>query len=194
MSPIMAKFMVMFVLTIFFLVLIAFSYLSYKVVLRPFIVRVFMYKKVLKTIEVINKSQGDPKKKIKDLIGEGICDLDLIKVAEIEILKSKSNSEKVIKEKSSKLSLLESLKIKWRNKSGKKKSVQQDSGKGSGRTKEKDAKPGDLSGTTSGDFPGATSRKRSVSGSTKFNSANAEQRPFQGESVAIKGKRARYFN
>lgn len=203
MSPMMAKLMVMFVLTIIVLVLIVLSYLVYKNWIRPLMVRLFMYQKVLKTIEVIVKSEGDSEKKIEGLINEKVSDLDLIRVAELEILKSKVKSAKIVKEKSSKLSLLESLKVKWRNfKSGKKKSVQQVSGEGSRGIKEKDADSGTGPGTEPGTEPGidfgtdfgTEPGNGSVPGSKKSNSGDAEQRSVQGEPTKSQGKRERYFD
>lgn len=193
MNPITAKFMVIFILSMVFLVLIILAFLIIKVWIRPILIRIFKHKDVLKTMDVIMKSEGDSKKKVDDLIIEGIVDLDLIRVAELEILKSKQN---VIKVKSSKLSLFDVLNIKWRNfKYGKKKQVQQDSGTGD----KEFTKPTD-SGTDSGTNSGTESRTNSGTDPGaklevfKADSGDAEQRPVQGESTKANGRKGRYFN
>lgn len=206
MNPLTLKILVVAVLTMSFLILIIFSYLMYKNYLRPLFIRLFLFKKVLKTMDVILNSAGDKDKKVIDLVSKGIKDLDLIKVAEQQILNSKK-PRKPVKPGFN----------WWRKKDAKKKTVREVTGEQSGgdTTTSGNSKIAGVTGVardtnagvtgtnggaenkgavTIGEGRGGGNKEASIVESSKDDSRNAKQRIVQDKSVGISKKQRRHFN
>jgi len=185
MSPLMIKIMIMFILIVIFLIFLIGCYLFFKKVIRPLYIRIFMYQKVLKTMNIILESANDSNKKIDNLIKGDIVDIDLIKIAEIELNKP----EKEIK-KENNLSLFDKLKF-WRKKNGKKTTIQpRTTGKSCGKS---DTTTGSNTGSTD---PGTLERRDRIAGTSdkKIDSGNAELRNISSKHTRINEKSNRYFN
>lgn len=169
--------MVIFVLTICFLIWFILLFLLYKSYIRPFMLRLFHYKKVLQTAQIILKSNKD--NKIENLIDNNINDLDLIKIAEEEILKSQKNINN--KENSF------SFKNLWRkNNNGTKESIRQIS-RGENKREIREEPRTGTTGKT-----GTT--KKGCDRISQNGNGNAEQRPIQSEPIGINERRSKYFN
>lgn len=200
MNPILFKVLIVFVLTVTFLIFFMTAYLLVKNYLRPLVIRVFMRKKILKTAEIILKAQKDNEAKVKGLVNANMTDLDLIRIAEEEIQKADRLRIKQEQErndqKSQKLGFWNKLKI-WRKNDGKKESIRQDSRRedqgdaiaktdaGAGRVEEKRA----------GDVVASSGAGRDAEGSLpKFDSSDEGFRPVQSESIEVAGRKRKYFN
>ena len=213
MNPIVMKFLVMFVLvgilTIFFVVM----FLFYRKVIRPWKLRLFHYKQVLYTAQVLmqSKSYDD---KVESLLEKKIDDLDLIRIAEEEIEKAKELHKKILEGKKSlkveskepKESFFEKLKKSWRKEDGKKtvREIARGKDKGEVGTKEEGTKAGGESSTGTGtdSGKGGESSTGEGSGESKAGSSNvaeayngdAEHRSVQSESVRVNEGQPRYFS
>lgn len=221
MNPLVAKFFVLLAIVCFFILLFVFIYFLYKVALKPLILRVFFMRKVLATAQILMKNEGDETSKVESLVRAKFTDVDLIRIAEEEILKSEAASKKKLELAAKELKSLktnDSLKKGffdklWRNlKNGKKKAIRSNSRReNSGETESKQrtesgfgspttASPGESkSGSVSGDSRiGIESERRgaseSNSGMAKNSSRNDESRFIQDESFEHTERKGRYFD
>jgi len=210
MNPILMKFLVMFVLvgilTIFFVVM----FLFYRNVIRPWKLKIFQYKKILYTAQVLMQSKNY-NDKVENLLEKKIDDLDLIRIAEEEIEKAKELHKKIlegkkslkIESKESKESFFEKLKKSWRNKDGKKtvREIARGKDKGEAGTKQEGTKTGGETSTgtdsdTRGESSTGTGSGESKEGSnsvTENDNGNAEHRSVQSEPIKINEGQPRYF-
>ena len=184
MNPTLAKLMIVFILTIIFLILIILGYLFYKSILKPWKIRIFEYQKILLYAQIIIDSQSNPEDIIHNIVKKGYSDIDLIKTAELEL----KNAKKTIKkEEFNKLNFLKSIKnIVRREKDGKKNKLQQIA-----RGEDK----GEI-GRKERTYPRSEDRQESrrKKENPRNGLSNAKQRTFQTESVRPNERKSRYFN
>ena len=180
MNPYLLKFLVMFILVVIFTIVLIVFYLFYKNVLRPLMIRLFNYKKVLYTAQLIMKSELDNKNKIEDLIKSNITDRDLIKIAEEEI--KKANTKKININSDNKLK--SSIKnIFKRDKIGNEKKIQQS---------ERQGNTGISRGSRS--IKEERNRRENETPNPESNNRPTKSRDFQTESSGRVTRTKKYFS
>lgn len=184
MSPLLAKFIVIITLVFIILLVGVLIYFIYKLLIKPLLIKTFVYKQVLLTAQIILHSEKSDK--VENLIKQNIKDIDLIRIAEEELLKAKIKVKtKKIKKN---LGLIEIFKQNiWRKRqNGEEKSFQQsrreDKGEIEGEQKERrQDRSGDLNRRSGGEEYLDSS------------SESTEQRTFQAEQSRTKTEGNRYF-
>jgi hypothetical protein len=197
MNPLLMKFLIVFVLSIIFLIVIITFVLFYKNYVRPLFVRIFFYKKILKTAEVILKAEADKDKKVTDLVKNNLVDTDLIRIAEEHIVKARIKAEKDKLMKAKKPFDWKRLKFWRKDKHGEEKSVQQDSGssnKGDAGAKET-SRGSEVAGAVAIAETGAGAG--GVAEGSDLSAVSSRHEGFgvvSGESVETSRRRGKYFN
>jgi len=184
MNPTLAKIMIIFVLTIAFLILIVLGYLFYKSILKPWKIRTFHYQKILMYAQIIIDSKNDTEEFINKIVKKGYSDVDLIKTAQLELINAKKTTSK---KDFDKISFLDSFKNKIRRKEdGKKNKLQQiprgEDKRETGREQRDNRKQKPESG------------RRKEPENPRDDLSDAKQRNIQTKPVRYNERKSRYFN
>lgn len=167
MNPIIAKIIIIFVMTIMFAICIATGYMFYHVVIKPLFIRLFRYRQILFIAQNILTS----KDKVQTLIELNIKEKDIIRITEEEILKVQSMNKEP--------KIIEILNKIWRKiKDGKKPTSKREHSRGEDKGeigKKPETKSGSKAGTIFSRVKGEISGRFSKQ-SGKSDTTDAEHR------------------